>query len=101
MKICLVVSLVPVAGHPQNDLKELKHGDERDAKVERQGSADVADEGKSGRPEMNLNLSMGHLTQLFFALWCLHNDFRRARLEVHMNLQEALLHMFPELIDLL
>ena len=51
---------IPEACHPQNDLKELKHGDERDAKVERQGSANVADEGKSGGPVRNINLSTRH-----------------------------------------
>ena len=65
MKICLAVSLVPVAGHPQNDLKDLKHGNERDAKVERQGSANVAEEGKSGGPDMNLNSSIGHSTKFY------------------------------------
>ena len=90
---------IPEACHPQNDLKELKHGHERDAQVQRQGSANVADKGESSGPEMNLNFAIGHSTKFFFILWCLNNYFRCARLEVHMNLQEALLHVFPELIN--
>ena len=48
-----------------------------------------------------LLLLFGCVNGSFFIPWCLHNDFRRAGLEVHMNLQEALLDILPEFIDFL